>query len=338
MPSVTLKRLSSADDASQWKQELAQAITSPAQLLRILKLEPQLAEDVVHQPRFRLRVPRSFVAKMHPGDPHDPLLRQVLPVILENEPTGLLDPVGDIHAMATPGLLHKYAGRVLLVTTGACAIHCRYCFRRHFPYSEACTHSSRWKAPLDYIRQHKDIEEVILSGGDPLTLDDDKLSDLCQQLETIPHVKWLRIHTRIPVVLPSRINSRLIEWISQSRFCITFVIHANHANELGAKEQTALQLLQRARVTLLNQSVILKGVNDNAETLINLSKRLHEFGVIPYYLHMFDPTLGAMHFAVDSAQALDIMQNMRNHLPGYLVPRLVKEVAGSGSKTAIFAI
>ena len=320
---------------SDWKRQLAEAISSPAELLQQLELGHLLDNYVDNKPDFRLRVPQAYLSKIKKGDAKDPLLLQILPTIAEKELTGAIDPVGDLEAMPSSGLLHKYHGRALIISTAACAIHCRYCFRRHFPYSDAQALSSQWPATLDYLKQHDEIQEVILSGGDPLVLDDEKLKSLCDDLEKIPHLKWLRIHTRLPVVLPSRINPSLLEWLQNSRFSITMVIHANHANELGNDEQIALRALQSANITLLNQSVLLKNINNQTDTLIDLSHRLHECGVIPYYLHLLDQVRGGLHFDVNSVKALQIIDNMRIKLPGYLIPRLVTEEKGQSSKTAI---
>jgi EF-P beta-lysylation protein EpmB len=328
---------SDTPDPDGWKHELAEAVTSSEELLSLLQLDHMISMTEQY-PGFRLRVPRSYVSKMRTGDANDPLLRQVLPSSEEAANNGLLDPVGDLDAMVTPGLLHKYHGRVLLVTTGACAVHCRYCFRRNFPYSNASINSAHWLSALAYISRHKEINEVILSGGDPLVLDDQKLDQIQRQLGKINHVKWLRIHSRLPVVLPTRINASLLSWMQNSDLRITLVIHANHANEIGAQEQAALRALSSAGVTLLNQSVLLKRVNDNADIMVALSHRLHECGVMPYYLHLLDKTRGAMHFEVSQADALSIIEDMRGQLPGYLVPRLVREQAGENSKTAIFSI
>lgn len=338
MQHALLKSTSTQQPKESWKKELAEAISSPAELLRELNLENQLSEFIDNEPDFRLRVPHAYVAKMQKGNPEDPLLLQVLPTLKEKNTSGSKDPVGDLNALLSPGLLHKYHGRALLITTGACAIHCRYCFRRHFPYAENSGQASNWQSALDYLRAHPEIQEVILSGGDPLVLDDTKLETLCSKLETIEHIKWLRLHTRLPVVLPSRINHSLLQWMEKSRFRITVVIHANHAQELGISEAQALQQLQRIGVTLLNQSVLLHGVNDNASSLIDLSKRLHDLSVIPYYLHLLDKVQGALHFEVNHRKACEIMDNMRTQLPGFLVPRLVREKTGASSKTAIFGI
>lgn len=338
MQSVTIQTFSSRHEKETWKKELADAFSSPIELLTTLELEPMLSAFVDNDPDFRLRVPRAYVAKMQKGNPEDPLLLQVLPSLQEKNPSGCEDPVGDINAMLSPGLLHKYYGRALLITTGACAIHCRYCFRRHFPYSENSGQTSNWQSALHYLRAHPEIQEIILSGGDPLVLDDSKLEMLCNELETIPHIKWLRLHTRLPVVLPSRINHSLLRWMNNTRFRITVVIHANHAQELGDHEKLALAKLREIGATLLNQSVLLKGINDHASDLVDLSRRLHDLGVIPYYLHLLDKVRGAIHFDVDHRQASRIVENMRSQLPGFLVPRLVREESGKSSKTAIFGI
>ena len=330
-------KLLKAEGPADWQFELANAITSVDELLYELELE-QPENRLVRQSAFRLLVPRAYVKKMQKGNADDPLLMQVLPVAAENTPSGFTDPVGDLNAMATPGLLHKYQGRALLVTTGACAIHCRYCFRRHFPYSASNPRKNEWKQALDYLHTHDNIHEVILSGGDPLVLDNAKLVRLFTALEHIPHIQWLRIHTRLPVVLPSRIDDELITLLQKLRFRITFVIHANHANELMTNELEALQRLSSSGITLLNQSVLLKGVNDCSTSLATLSKRLYEAGVLPYYLHLLDPVRGAMHFNVPQYRAIEILDKLKNELPGYLLPRLVREIPGEASKTAIFTI
>lgn len=320
-----------------WQFELGNAITSVDELLEQLELG-HLHDILKKTPDFRLLVPRAFVAKMRRGDAEDPLLRQVLPLAAESNPAGCIDPVGDLAAMTTPGLLHKYRGRVLLTTTGACAIHCRYCFRRHFPYSSANPGKNEWLNALKYLHAHQDIHEVILSGGDPLVMDNKKLKRLFDALEEITHIKWLRIHTRLPVVLPSRIDDTLIECLQNLRFRKTIVIHANHANELMTEEAEALRQLGMSGSTLLNQSVLLSGINDSVGALSELSKRLYDFGVLPYYLHMLDPVQGAMHFDVPQSRAVEILNQLRTMLPGYLIPRLVREKQGEPSKTAIFTI
>lgn len=321
-----------------WQQQLASAISDPRELLAMLDLDADrfaLSDSASQQ--FHLRVPLSFVQRMRSGDYHDPLLRQVLPVNDENnlQPGYSEDPLMESATMPVPGLLHKYRGRVLLTVTGACAIHCRYCFRRHFPYSSANPAASEWQQALAYIYTHSDIEEVILSGGDPLSLTDDKLSKLVGQLQTIPHLRRLRIHTRTPVVLPARINTALLDWLSATPLKTIMVLHINHANEIGAELSEAVQALARTGTSLLNQSVLLKGVNDSIDTLRVLSGRLIESGILPYYLHQLDPVQGAAHFAVDDGAAVKIVQALNQCLPGYMVPKLVREIAGHGSKTAL---
>ena len=334
MHNISLIKTSKSAD---WQFELANAITSIDTLLQELGLE-HLGNRLIRNSDFRLLVPRAFVKKMQKGNASDPLLMQVLPVRSENAVSGLADPVGDLNAMTAPGLLHKYKGRALLVTTGACAIHCRYCFRRHFPYASANPRKNEWQHALDYLSAHNDINEVILSGGDPLVLDNNKLGQLFSRLTEIRHLQWLRLHTRLPVVLPSRIDDELIALLKNLRFKTTCVIHANHANELLNDEIKVLQRMESSGITLLNQSVLLKGINDSPEALIDLSKRLYQAGTLPYYLHMLDPVKGAMHFHVKQDTAVALLDKVSAALPGYLVPRLVREIPGEASKTAIFTI
>lgn len=331
----------SSDSTSNWKKQLASATTSASLLLKKLQLESQLSL-IDEQPDFRCLATDSYISKMQIGNINDPLLRQVLPLSEENHPqiqgNGVYDPVGDTTAMVSPGLLHKYHGRALLISTGACAIHCRYCFRRHYPYQRSSCNSHDLGEALDHLRQHPEIDEIILSGGDPLVMDNEKLADLIQQLETVTQLSTLRIHTRLPVVLPDRIDDSLLELLKSSRLLVVMVIHSNHANELQDHEQSKLHSLHAAGISLLNQSVLLKGVNDDAETLITLSKRLLQCNTLPYYLHLLDPVDGAMHFDVNRQNALSIISRMQQQLPGYLVPKLVQEIAGKQAKTAIFNI
>jgi len=322
----------------QWKRELADAETSAADLLERLKLG-EYRHLITTPPEFKCLATDSYIAKMRPGDINDPLLRQVLPLQEEEQAAlqkrGTLDPVGDLNAQTSPGMLHKYKGRALLITTGACAIHCRYCFRRHYPYQQASFSNRRLHDTLNYLNSHDEIDEIILSGGDPLVLDNQRLTHLVSELEAVEHIQTLRIHTRLPLVLPSRIDTGLLDLLKQSRFQIVMVIHANHANELQQEEQERLSALHQAGVILLNQSVLLKGINDEVPTLVALSKRLFQCKTLPYYLHSLDPVAGAMHFEVDKTTALNIKQEMDAQLPGYLVPKLVEEIAGKQSKSAI---
>lgn len=324
-----------------WQRALAEVITDPAELLALL----DLPRDVLPLSReagraFALRVPRGYAARMRKGDPADPLLRQVLPLAAEMDevPGFAADPVGDLDAMAVPGLLHKYHGRVLLVTTGACAVHCRYCFRRHFPYGDANPAPDAWRRALAYIAADAAITEVILSGGDPLVLPDARLANLAAQLADIPHLRRLRLHTRLPIVLPERVDAALLHWLGGTRLRAVMVVHANHAQEIDAATRKALAALQGVGVTLLNQAVLLKGVNDDAAVLAALSETLFEAGVLPYYLHLLDRVRGAAHFEVDAVRAQAIVTALQSRLPGYLVPRLVKEIAGAPAKIPVAAL
>lgn len=324
--------------APAWRRLQAGAISDPAVLIERLGLDPGLlpaarrAADL-----FRLRVPEGYVDRMRRGDPGDPLLRQVLPLDAESlESAGFVDdPVGDQAAMKVPGVLHKYAGRVLLVTTGACAVHCRYCFRRHFPYGEATPGREGWGHAIDYIRAHTDVSEVILSGGDPLSMSDDRLQALVDALQGIAHLRRLRVHSRTPVVIPERVDAQLLRWLSPARLATVLVIHANHAREIHGPVRDALRTLKNSGVELLNQSVLLRGVNDRVEDLLDLSETLFEAGVLPYYLHQLDPVRGAVHFLVPDGEALALHRALSERAPGYLVPRLVREIPGAPGKTPI---
>jgi EF-P beta-lysylation protein EpmB len=320
-----------------WQAELARAVREPAELLALLGLGAEwLVAARAAATRFPLRVPRPFVARMRRGDPHDPLLRQVLPLAAEGvEAPGFVnDPVGDLASMAVPGLLHKYAGRVLLTATGACAVHCRYCFRRHFPYAAANAAADGWRAALAAIAADPSVHEVILSGGDPLTLADARLAELAAALAGIAHVERLRLHTRLPIVLPERVTGELLAWLTGTRLAPVVVVHANHANEIDAAVRTGLARLRAAGVTVLNQSVLLRGVNDDVAALAALSEALFAAGALPYYLHLLDRVQGAAHFEVEEAAAQRLMAGLNARLPGYLVPRLVREVPGAPGKVA----
>jgi len=234
--------------------------------------------------------------------------------------------------MVVPGVLHKYHGRVLLMATGACAVHCRYCFRRHFPYAEANPVVDRWRQALDYIAGDDSIAEVILSGGDPLSMSDRRLADLTRRLDAIPHLRRLRLHTRLPIVLPERVNDELLDWLGATRLKTAVVVHANHANEIDSSVIAALSRLKASGAELLNQSVLLRGVNDSTEALMALSEKLFEAGVLPYYLHLLDKVQGAAHFEVEETAARCLMAELSRQVPGYLVPRLVREIPGAPGK------
>ena len=320
-----------------WQRSLAEAFSDVEALCRHVRIDPETLPLLPGFKAFPLRVPRGFADLIEPGNPDDPLLRQVLPLQQEtlDYPGYSHDPVGDLQAVATPGLIHKYAGRVLLIATGACAIHCRYCFRRNFPYAELQLSGQKLQQALAYIVARDEIGEVILSGGDPLLLNDDKLGHLLRQLGGIPHLKRIRLHSRVPVVLPSRITPDLLDHLTNTGKQLVLVLHANHRNELSPEVGAACAQLQQRRITLLNQSVLLKGVNDDGDSLCRLSEQLLAFGVIPYYLHMLDHASGTGHFAVEEERALAIHRHMRRYLPGYLVPKLVKEHAGAAYKTPV---
>lgn len=319
-----------------WQRLWRDSLRDPAELLRLLGLSGEIGRlSARARADFAFRVPRGFAAKMRHGDLDDPLLRQVLPLRDEElETPGYgIDAVGDLAARAGPGILHKYRGRALLVATGACAINCRYCFRRHFPYGEETAAAGQWQAAVDYLAQDDSIHEVLLSGGDPLSLSTVKLKALTDALAGIPHLRRLRIHSRLPVVLPERVDAELTDWLASLPWPVTVVVHANHGQELCADVAAAMARLRAAGCTLLNQSVLLAGVNDDPDALCALSERLFECGVLPYYLHQLDRVQGAAHFAVEDARALAMHRELMRRLPGYLVPKLVREIPGEPHKT-----
>jgi EF-P beta-lysylation protein EpmB len=318
-----------------WQQQLAEAFTDIDELCTYLNLSAgQLPVSKAAAKAFSLKVPRSFAEAIEKGNPHDPLLRQVLPVQDETLffPGYSDNPVGDLEAAKAAGILHKYCGRVLLINTGSCAINCRYCFRRSFPYGDLQLGKEKEIAALRYIRENPDITEVILSGGDPLLLSDERLQRLFRQIAGIAHVKRIRIHSRLPIVLPARITQGLLDVLSQSAKPVVMVVHCNHPNELTERVGVACRLLKQNGIVLLNQSVLLRGVNDKAADLAALSERLFDCGVMPYYLHLLDKVSGAGHFEVGEAEALELIRQMQAALPGYLVPKLVREIAGAESK------
>ena len=321
-----------------WQHELQRAVTDPAELLAILGLGPEWLEPArAAAAQFPLRVPRGFVGRMRRGDALDPLLRQVLPLGLElADVQGYVqDPVGDLAARTGPGVLQKYAGRALLVTTGACAINCRYCFRRHFPYDDENASRGGFGAALAALRGDASIDEVILSGGDPLTLGDRRLGALLDELQAINHLRRVRLHTRLPIVLPERIDAAFVELWSAVRLQKVVVVHANHANEINDGVRAALARLAATGSTLLNQSVLLRGINDDGQVLTELSETLFAAGVLPYYLHLLDRVAGAAHFEVSEHEARRLWSDVSARLPGYLVPRLVREVPGAPAKTML---
>ncbi len=319
---------------SGWQREMAEAVRSPRELVAALGLDPRLADGAQSASQaFRLRVPWSYVRRMRRGDPADPLLRQVLPLDAEREERAgfVADPLGERDAAAAPSLLQKYRGRALLIATSACAVHCRYCFRREFPYAEQAE-APRWRQALERIERDTGIEEVILSGGDPLSLSDERLAALTRALGRIGHLRRLRVHTRLPIVLPARVDSGLAAWLAGLKWPVAVVLHANHPNEIDAEVRRACAALRAAGATVLNQSVLLRGVNDDAAALAELSVRLFDAGVLPYYLHLLDRVRGTAHFEVQEARARRIAGELAARLPGYLVPRLVRERPGAPAK------
>jgi EF-P beta-lysylation protein EpmB len=322
------------DAPASWQAAVRDAVRDPAELAALLEL-PLAALGPRGGAGFALLVPRGFVARMRKRDPDDPLLRQVWPRADEDAlvPGFGADPVRE-QGLATDGLIRKYFGRALLIASGACPVHCRYCFRRSFPYQDQLAARGDWDPAIAALRKTPGIREAILSGGDPLSLSNRRLEDLVAKLEDTP-VETVRVHTRFPVVVPERVDDRLLRLLERTRLRTVVVIHCNHANELDAPVATALLALKAATAALLNQSVLLRGVNDDEQTLAALSARLFECGVLPYYLHLLDPVAGAAHFDVDAAFGRRLLDALRARLPGYLVPRLVRETPGELSKTPI---
>jgi len=324
-------------DEKSWQKDLREVITEPERLLSLLDIAPtDYLQHFKARSLFPVRVPLSFINRMKKGDINDPLLKQVMPLSKEFVVTDgySADPLLE-HDTVAEGLLHKYKHRVLMIVKAGCAINCRYCFRRHFPYQDNSPNKKRWQSALDYIAVHKEISEVIFSGGDPLMASDDHLTWLVEQIEQIPHVTRLRIHSRLPVVIPSRVTTRLVELLKHTRLKATMVLHINHPNEINTELVAALEPLREARIPLFNQSVLLRGVNDDAEVLTQLSESLFDAGIQPYYLHLFDAVQGAAHFDIDEKDAVIIVNKMLATLPGFLMPKLVREIAGQANKTPI---
>jgi EF-P beta-lysylation protein EpmB len=333
-----IPRTNTIVQTKDWQNSLATAISSVAQLLEYVGMAKHpsvLSDDNFNQ--FPLRVPHSYADKIKKGDINDPLLLQVLPTKDELEclPGYTVDPLAEQEASPAPGIIHKYHGRVLLVITGACAIHCRYCFRRHFPYQQHRMGSDEREQTLDYLRNDQSISEIIFSGGDPLAVNDKLLGQWIAAIGEISHIKRLRFHTRLPAVIPERITHDLLTNISQCRQQIIFVMHINHANEIDSDIAAAVRKLKDHDVTVLNQTVFLKGINDNSHTLADLSTMLFRAGVLPYYLHILDKVAGGAHFDLAQNEAQHIYAKLTKLLPGYLVPKLVMEQAGHSAKTIL---
>jgi len=324
--------------STDWKTALRTSVTEPEELLGLLDLPRSrwLAGARRAARLFPLKIPRGFIDRMQKGNAADPLLRQVLPLAEElNESSGYTkDPVGDGPSTAVPGLIHKYKNRTLLISTGACAVHCRYCFRRHYPYNESHAGGNQRHDIQQYLTEHTELNEVILSGGDPLMLDDPQLARLLKTISAIPHIRGIRIHSRLPIVLPERINAGLLQTLADSK-PITLVIHCNHPQELDTDVTLALASLHQAGIRLYNQSVLLRGVNDNAQALCELSYRLYDAQVQPYYLHCLDRVQGAAHFDLQEDEIVTLYRQIQLELSGFLLPRLVREIAGKPAKTLI---
>ncbi len=331
----SVRASSAAPPAIVWQRAMRDAIRDPAELCRHLGL-PQSLADSAHRAAgdFKLFVPRPYLSRIRPGDADDPLLRQVLPVAAELEDAAGFDddPVGDGPAQMSPGLLQKYPGRALLITTGACAVACRYCFRRHFAYDEGPNDIASWQVAIDQIRRDRSIHEVLLSGGDPLTRVDPHLAELARQLATIDHVRRLRIHTRLPIMIPQRVNDALLDWLRATRLTPIMVVHVNHPAEIDPSVEQALSRLVGAGIPLLNQAVLLRGINDDVQTLHALCERLADLRVMPYYLHQLDRVRGAAHFEVPISHGIELIRQLRRRLPGYAVPQYVQEQSGMSHK------
>ncbi|MEZ6124347.1 MAG: EF-P beta-lysylation protein EpmB [Planctomycetaceae bacterium] len=334
--------VSAVDDgrSETWQRQLAGAVRSWRELLRILQIQerdlPPIAQSHTTE-AFPVLVPHSFLQRMETGNPRDPLLLQVLPVNAEDQAVAgfTSDPVSDEAARKAPGLLQKYHGRALLITTGTCAVHCRYCFRREYPYHEEPRRPDDWQPAIDCVAGDDSISEVILSGGDPLMLSDRRLEDLLRRLDAIPHLTRIRIHSRLPIVLPARITSSLLALLTGLRCQVIMVVHANHGHEIQKDCVEALTALVRSGLPVLNQAVLLKDVNDDPQVLETLCLKLVGLGVIPYYLHQLDRVQGASHFEVSEARGRQLIRMLADRLPGYAVPRYVREVPGRAGKTRI---
>jgi EF-P beta-lysylation protein EpmB len=319
---------------------MKQAVRSSDQLLSELGLSVRdLPVSRQGEQQFPVFVPREYLDRMQPGDPQDPLLLQVLPRQQESETESdfVRDPVGDGSVEVVSGLLHKYQGRVLLILSGACAVHCRYCFRRHYPYHSAPKSLDQWRPALEYIASDDSIHEVIFSGGDPLSLADTQLESLVQQLDAIPHVSRLRIHTRFPIVIPQRIDDAFCDWFRLSRLSKWVVLHINHRREIDGRIKQSVERLRTCGATVLNQAVLLRDINDDLESLVALCEGLIEIGVVPYYLHQLDRVLGASHYETNWEMGLELVRQMTEILPGYAVPKYVQEIPGEPSKTHVHA-
>ncbi|RXJ68699.1 EF-P beta-lysylation protein EpmB [Veronia nyctiphanis] len=335
MPDIITRNLPSVEQ--NWIKELSNAVSDPEKLLQQLNIDTsEWNSGFAARRLFAQRVPQSFIDRMEPGNPDDPLLKQVLPVSDEfRQVDGFSDDPLDEQNNEQPGLLHKYKNRVLMIVKGGCAINCRYCFRRHFPYQDNKGNKTVWQEAINYLHAHDEVDEVILSGGDPLMAKDNELQWLINAMETIPHVRRLRIHSRLPVVIPSRVTEALVSTLTNTRLQVVMVTHINHANEIDEHLKAAINKLKSAHITVLNQSVLLKDINDSVDALAALSNRLFDAGILPYYLHVLDKVSGAAHFLVDDKAARKLMAGLVEEVSGYLVPTLTREIGGRKSKTPL---
>ncbi|WP_394249801.1 EF-P beta-lysylation protein EpmB [Vibrio profundi] len=335
MPHIITRKVESVEQ--NWLKQLSNAISDPRTLLETLEIDTSdWVDGFAARDLFAQRVPQSFVDRMEKGNPHDPLLRQVLPISEEFEiHQGYSSDPLEEQNNAIPGLLHKYKSRALMIVKGGCAINCRYCFRRHFPYQNNKGSKAVWQQSLDYVANNPEINEIIWSGGDPLMAKDSELQWLLAAIEELPHIKTLRIHSRLPVVIPARITTELCQMLQQSHLKIVFVSHINHANEINNELAQAFEKLVKARVTLLNQSVLLKGVNNSVSAQTKLSEALFSIGILPYYLHVLDKVQGAAHFYVSDDEARALIKGLIENVSGYLVPKLTREIGGRNSKTPL---
>ncbi|PID42820.1 MAG: EF-P beta-lysylation protein EpmB [Gammaproteobacteria bacterium] len=336
-----IPRIDSSIEGPQWKKILSDSLDTPEKLADYLEFSAETRLSLLSisgkLAQFPLRVPKPYADRMAKGDLNDPLLRQVLPDARElSSSTGYsTDPLEEKNANLIPGLLHKYKSRALLILNGSCPVHCRYCFRRNFPYKDNRNAANDWSNAIRYIASDSAINEVILSGGDPLTYPDKYLRSLTDQLTVLPNIKRIRIHTRFPVVIPERVDQGLLRWLTEVQTRKIMVLHINHPNELDHNLSKALLDLKETDTLLLNQAVLLKGINDSAKVQANLCESLFDAGVLPYYLHLPDKVTGTAHFDLDESAAKAVIHDMRARLPGFLVPRLAREIPGKPSKTII---
>ena len=338
IPQTDLSCQTQSDDSHSWQNQMIHSVRDARELCRLLKLSPEqlnLSEQAARQ--FPINVPRAFIEQIKPNNPHDPVLLQVLNRAEEDlRPQGFsTDPLDESNYRVAPGLIHKYRGRALMLVSSKCAIHCRYCFRRSFPYAENNPGRRQWQQAFDYIDKDSSLTEIIFSGGDPLSAADRQLSWLTEQLDQIPHLKRLRIHTRLPVVIPERICDALLDWIANTRLRVQMVLHINHPNEISPRLEAAVKRLRPLGIQPLNQSVLLRDINDNLKTLKELQEKSFDAGILPYYLHLPDPVEGASHFDVSTDRAKQLVTQLRAELPGYLVPRLAVELPGKPNKTIL---